>query len=82
MALTIETLKALAEKTERYGPSCPNRYGCWILRPPIEVIYKPTNQIVHVKSVDENGVYPQTVHTQELGLWYPIGEFELPPRAE
>ncbi|MFI5205689.1 MAG: hypothetical protein ACHQVK_02005 [Candidatus Paceibacterales bacterium] len=34
-------------------------------------------EIVHANSLDESGVYAETVHLLEKGYWWPVRKFEL-----
>ena len=58
------------------------REGCVVLKPNVELIHKPSGKVVHVQSVDQSGRYLNCVHTEELGFWYPVDQFEFPAPAK
>lgn len=70
--LTVQKIKAAANAVESHS-----RPGCWIFRPPVEVVDKATGEILHAISVDEKGSYPDTLHFMERVRWWDIGLFEL-----
>ena len=71
----VAEIKARADKVEVHG----SRHGCFVLNPPVVLVLRSTGQVVHANSVDETGKYKGTVHTQELGFWRPVEQFDFPP---
>lgn len=70
---TANDIKNVAQNTEEN----PSRLGCFVLTPPVRLKYKPSGKIVTATMVDIDGKYPNTVHTEEMGYWYPADEFEI-----
>jgi hypothetical protein len=81
MAITVEDLKNKTEKVESWPDNYPNRKGCLLLRPPVNLIHVSTGCPFLAQIVDINGQNPNTICVQGVDFWISIEEFEFPALA-
>lgn len=68
---TAVDIKNAAQRAEEHEDGRFNLY------PPVKVTWIPTGEVLSATRVDISGKYPNTVHTEEKGYWYPAYEFEI-----
>jgi hypothetical protein len=74
MPITIATIKSAAETMRDMGRI---RAGCIWFNPAVEVVRLDTDEVLHVRGIDEAGSFPGTAFVvEELG-WTNIRHFKL-----
>jgi hypothetical protein len=80
MSTTIDEIIKRAGGAEPSGV----RFGCSHLNTDMALRCKVSTpdglgkgEIVHARSVDKDGKYPNTVHLKERSYWWPVESFDL-----
>ena len=77
-------MQEVKEKVQSLEPYI-SRCNCFALVPAVKLrcitadLYPEIKkgEIVTAISIDDNGIYPNTVHLQERGYWWPVRHFEI-----
>lgn len=73
---TVAEIKAATERVTRDY----TRRGCWNLCPPVELVDRRGGQVVKAHKMDIDGEYPQHVHIEGRGGWFPNNFFDVKPK--
>jgi len=78
--LTVEDLKRVANKCIPHP--VPSYRGCFILKPPVQVVSKESVYAHLVFVVNENGSHPGCVQLSHGGIWWMANLFRFLQKGE